>query len=37
MNAREIYGDMNDIFGAACLGYSTITKYLREKSLEVDA
>jgi hypothetical protein len=32
MNAREIYTDMNDTLGADCIGYSTITKYLREKN-----
>jgi hypothetical protein len=32
MNAREIYADVNDILGADCIGYSTVTKYLREKS-----
>jgi hypothetical protein len=33
MNAREIYADMNDTLGADCIGYSTVTKYLREKIL----
>jgi hypothetical protein len=32
MNAKEIYADMNDILGADCIGYSTITKYLREEN-----
>jgi hypothetical protein len=31
MNARGIYADMNDTLGADCMGYSTVTKYLREK------
>jgi hypothetical protein len=31
MNAREIYADMNDTLGADYIGYSTTTKYLREK------
>jgi hypothetical protein len=31
MNAREIYADMNNTLGADCIGYSTVTKYLREK------
>jgi hypothetical protein len=31
MNAREIYTDMNDTLGAECIGYSTVTKYLRGK------
>jgi hypothetical protein len=31
MNASEIYSDMNDTLGAYCIGYSTVTKYLREK------
>jgi hypothetical protein len=30
MNAREIYVDMNNTLGADCIGYSTITKHLRE-------
>jgi hypothetical protein len=32
MNAREIYADMNNTLGADCIGYSTVWKYLREKS-----
>jgi hypothetical protein len=36
MNAREICADMNDTLGANCIGYSTVTKYLREKILEID-
>jgi hypothetical protein len=32
INAREIYSDMNDTLGADCIGYSIITKHLREKS-----
>jgi hypothetical protein len=36
-NGREIYADMNDTLGADCIGYSSVTKYLREKVLEVDA
>jgi hypothetical protein len=32
MNAKEIYADMNDILQADCIGHSTITKELREKS-----
>jgi hypothetical protein len=31
VNGREIYVDMNDTLGADCIGYSTVTKYLREK------
>jgi hypothetical protein len=30
MNARESYADMNDTFGADCIGYSTVTKYLKK-------
>jgi hypothetical protein len=30
-NAREIYADMNETLGADCIGYSTVTKYLRKK------
>jgi hypothetical protein len=37
MKAREIYADMNNTLGADCIGCSTVTKYLREKFLEVDA
>jgi hypothetical protein len=37
MNAREIYAGVNDTLGADCIGYSTVTKYLRKKFLEVDA
>jgi hypothetical protein len=33
MNARKICADMNDTLGADCIGYSTVTKYLGEKSL----
>jgi hypothetical protein len=36
-NAREIYADINGTLGADCIGYSTFTKYLREKILEIDA
>jgi hypothetical protein len=36
MNARELGTDMNDTLGADCIGYSTITEYLRKKFLEVD-
>jgi hypothetical protein len=32
MNAREIYADMKGILGAHCIGYSTVTKHLRENS-----
>jgi hypothetical protein len=32
MNAREIRADMNDTFGADCVGYSTVINYLRERS-----
>jgi hypothetical protein len=32
MNARESYADMNDSLGADCIGYSTVTKHLRENS-----
>jgi hypothetical protein len=32
MNAREIGADMNEALGADCIGYSTVTKSLREKS-----
>jgi hypothetical protein len=32
MNAREIYADMNNTLGADCIGHSTVTKYLMEKS-----
>jgi hypothetical protein len=32
MNAREIYTDMNNTLGEDCTGYSTLTKYLREKN-----
>jgi hypothetical protein len=31
MNAREIYTDITSTLGADCIGYSTATKYLREK------
>jgi hypothetical protein len=27
MNAKEIHADMNDTFGADCVGYLTVTKY----------
>jgi hypothetical protein len=33
MNEREIYADMNDTLGAYCIGYSTVTKYLKKKCL----
>jgi hypothetical protein len=32
MIARGIYADMSDTFGTDCVGYSTVTKYLREKN-----
>jgi hypothetical protein len=32
MNAMEIHADMNGTLGADCIGYSTVTKHLREKS-----
>jgi hypothetical protein len=32
MNTRDIYTNMNDTLGADCIGYSTVTKYLKEKS-----
>jgi hypothetical protein len=32
MNTREIYAYMKDTLGANCIGCSTVTKYLREKS-----
>jgi hypothetical protein len=32
MNPREIYAEANDTLGADCIGYSTLTKYFREKS-----
>jgi hypothetical protein len=31
IKAREIYADMNDTLGTDCIGYSTVTKYRREK------
>jgi hypothetical protein len=31
VNARVIYPDMNNTLGADCIGYSAVTKYLREK------
>jgi hypothetical protein len=31
MNAKEISADMNNTLGADCIGYSTVTKYPREK------
>jgi hypothetical protein len=37
MNAREIGTNMNDTLGADCIGSSTVTKYFREKILEVGA
>jgi hypothetical protein len=33
MNVREIYADMNETHRADCIGYSTFTKYLRERSV----
>jgi hypothetical protein len=35
-NAREIHTDMNDTLGADCIGYSTVTKYVKKKFLEDD-
>jgi hypothetical protein len=32
MNARETYAHTNNTLGADCIGYSTVTKYLKEKS-----
>jgi hypothetical protein len=32
VNAREIYADLNDTLGTDSIGYSTTTKYLKEKS-----
>jgi hypothetical protein len=37
ISAKEIYTDMNDTLGADRIGYSTVTKYLRKKILEIDA
>jgi hypothetical protein len=33
MNARAISADMDDIFGADCIGYSTVITDLREKAI----
>jgi hypothetical protein len=32
INAREIYADVKNTLGADCIGYSTVTNYLRQKS-----
>jgi hypothetical protein len=32
MNAREIHTDMNDILGTDCVGYSTVTKFLKARN-----
>jgi hypothetical protein len=32
INVREIYADINDALGADCIGYSTVTKYLKKKN-----
>jgi hypothetical protein len=36
-STKDMNADMNDTLGADCTDYSTVTKYLKKKFLEVDA